>query len=56
MISTTLIVILVFIGVFGGATIKWWLGGGYKTWLKYQHDVYMEKKRLDLDKEKGKGK
>jgi len=52
MVNATLIVWGTFIGVFGGAFLYWWFGGGYKKWLKYRHDFQEEKEKLA--KEKGK--
>ncbi len=44
--NVTLITWLTFIGVFGGAGIYWWIGGGYKKYLKYVSDYRKEKERL----------
>ncbi len=47
MISTNLIVWAVFICVFGGAALKWWIGGGYKIYLKYKSDYQKQKDSLE---------
>ncbi len=45
--NVTLITWAVFLGVFGGAALYWWFGGGYKKWLKYKADFKKEKERLE---------
>ncbi len=54
MVNQALIVWAVFLGVFGFALGKWWLGGGYKQWLKYRHDFNKEKEKLELPEGKDK--
>lgn len=49
MVNSGLIAVLVFLGVFGGAVLKWWFGGGYKQWLKYRSDFEKEKVKIEKD-------
>ena len=50
MVNATLITWAIFIAVFGGyfgyQLVNWWMGGGFKKWLKYKHDLKKEKERL----------
>ncbi len=52
MVNAVLITWAVFIGVFGGAILYWWFGGGYKKWLKYRSDFKKEKNKLDREDKK----
>ena len=54
MVNTALIVWGTFIGVFGYALGRWWLGGGYKKWLKYRAEFKKEKERLANEAEEKK--
>jgi len=47
--NATLIVWGTFFGVFGGALLMWWFGGGYKKYLKYKSDFNKEKEKLEKD-------